>query len=262
MKSRIYKIIASTALLAIVCGATIANAETVVRKDRTHRNEMVANTRNEPRVSNEMAKIDESIPEIKEETKCETRQEIKAEVYSEHKENEISTNKHSDFDDFIQDEAKLQFSVYDLDMGCSYMDYQSTLNYRCPEKNQYFGINLVKRRVAGVLDVDYEYILTCTYSLDVHPRVSKKNPAYLEYMVDDKEIDIPLKTQFYSDNYFSAKNMNKIIQSLPKDLTNVKIVVSTREGNKLKVPVTRLAIDQWHTVVDADLKQLKKEYDS
>ncbi len=254
MASRVCKVVAVSALFVFICGVTTVNAETVVRKDRIHRNEIVSNTRNMLRVSNEMTRSNMVIPEANEETKEE------GSIADNDKMENI--DKDSYFADFTLDEAKLQFSVYDLDWGCSYMDYQSIFSYRNPAKNQYLGIYLVKRRLAGALEAKYEYILTCSYSIDVHPKVSKKHPAYLEYTIDNRIVEVPLKIQFYSDNYFAAKDMNKIIHSMPKNVANLKIVVSTREGNQLKVPITDSTIEQWHTVVDADLKELKNEYDS
>lgn len=132
------------------------------------------------------------------------------------------------------------------------------------EHEQYGGFTLLvqKYRSTAMLGPsDIATLLTCSWSMDFDALINKNHkPRFIVVANDGTSKIIELNMHSYAAEYFSVESpkWGNFIQNVDK----LYLEISSQSGDNIRLPIPTDAIDQWNTVVNADMKKVKKEFEN
>lgn len=132
------------------------------------------------------------------------------------------------------------------------------------EHEQYGGFTLLVqkyRNTATLGPSDIATSLTCSWSMDFDALINKNHkPRFIVVANDGTSKIIELNMHSSAAEYFSvvSPKWGNFIQNVDK----LYLEISSQSGDNIRLPIPTDAIDQWNTVVNADMKKLKKEFEN
>nr|WP_325191589.1 hypothetical protein [uncultured Selenomonas sp.] len=132
------------------------------------------------------------------------------------------------------------------------------------EHEQYGGFTLLVqkyRNTATLGPSDIATSLTCSWSMDFDALINKNHkPRFIVIANDGSSKIIELNMYSSGAEYFSVESpkWGNILQNVHK----LYLEISSQSGDNIRLPIPTDAVEQWNTVVSADMKKLKKEFEN
>lgn len=241
------------ALAVSIITSTSAYAETIVRNDRSHRNDIVANTHTSNQKSQEITQNIPAVSTLKENDRT-------GELEESSSESTALTNHDEQQQEFTIDERELSLSVSDSDSWYSNITYSSLTEYRkTANKEMWIAVFVDKNRFAGQFSSEVKMWFGCTFSPEWHIKATKKTMPYFEIQSNGIKKTIPIKPDSYSNTGFDESDAAGTIRKVVESSGTIKLVVATDTGDTIRIPITTKMLEQWDTILHADLRKLKKE---
>lgn len=170
------------------------------------------------------------------------------------------------FCDFTQKgpELNAQFGEGgDLAGLSSNASYTSTYTIISHDKKESVCFSIVKMRSASAFFSDTSLYLSAYFNLNIPFIVSDKRPPIIELASESNVRTIKFKKiSNYSSNGFSIFSGNvHLLDELYVPNTTVTLLIDTKSGEKLRIPIQQNVITQWQQVTSADLKKVKRGYE-
>lgn len=132
------------------------------------------------------------------------------------------------------------------------------------EHEQYGGFTLLvqkHRNTATLGPSDIATSLTCSWSMDFDALINKNHkPRFIVIANDGTSKIIELNMYSSGAEYFSvvSPKWGNFLQNVHK----LYLEMSSQSGDNIRLPIPTDAVEQWNTVVSADMKKLKKEFEN
>lgn len=134
------------------------------------------------------------------------------------------------------------------------------------EENEQYGnftILMQKSRNAAILGPsDISTYIICVWSIEDFDALISKNhkPRFIVIANDGTVKIIELTMYNYSSEHFTVKSpqWGNLLQNAHK----LYLEVSSQSGDNVRLPIPADAIEQWISVMNADMKKLKKEFEN
>ena len=139
----------------------------------------------------------------------------------------------------------------------------STYNMKSVDTKEWLTITTLKTRTATAFYSDTWLIFTVQFNLKIPVIVSAKRPPLLELTSNGVSKIIKFKKiSSYSLTGFniSAGNVH-LLDELYSPNTTIVLLLETKSGPQLRVPIPENVIKQWQQVTSADLKKMRREFD-
>lgn len=133
------------------------------------------------------------------------------------------------------------------------------------EENEDYGnftFWMQKVRAAAVLGPSYvSTSFSCSWSIDFDALISKNHkPQFILIDNDGIEQILELNMSRYAADYFVVESPKW--GSLLQNAHKVYLELSSQSGDNVRLPIPIDAIEQWNTVINADMKKVKKEFEN
>lgn len=139
---------------------------------------------------------------------------------------------------------------------------QST--YSMSRLKEYIGFMLFKSRDAWAFGSDVYLFFCVNINLDIPLVINKnKQPVFEIDISGEKKIVKLKKISDYSNNRFSVRTSNvNILDELYVPHAKVTMLIQTKNGSVVRIPIPENVVQQWEEVTSADLKKMKKDYEA
>lgn len=132
------------------------------------------------------------------------------------------------------------------------------------EHEQYGDFTLLVqkyRNTATLGPSDISTSFTCSWGMDFDALINKNHkPRFVVIANDGTSKIIELNIYSAGAEYFSVESPKW--QNFLQNVHKLYLEISSQSGDKIRLPIPTDAIDQWNTVVNADMKKLKKEFEN
>ena len=132
------------------------------------------------------------------------------------------------------------------------------------ENEQYGNFTLLMqkyRNTATIGPSDISIVFSCKWSMDFDALINKKHKPRILAIFDDGTTKVTEITMYsYSAEYFAVKSPKWV--SMLQNAHKLYLEIPSQSGDIARLPIPTDTIEQWNTVINADMKKVKKEFEN
>lgn len=175
-----------------------------------------------------------------------------------------SIDKNSYFRNFTVSGPTLRFQHGeggDLAKTSSIIFYQSL--YGLKSDDEFITITVSRARVATAFGSDTSSTFSVAYDLKFAPHVSKKRLPKIEVHTDTgiKIIDFKKISTFRDNGFDIITGDDSFLERFYYPGCDANLLFENKNGEVLSVPLPAEALEQWHRIGKANLREIKKAYE-
>ena len=140
----------------------------------------------------------------------------------------------------------------------------SQFSMKSPDEKENVFFYVQKSKIADAFDSDTSIFFSVNTALNIPLIISKKRQPYFELDINGKKSIVNFsQISYYSKTglTINAENMH-LLDGVYVPGAAVSLMLYKEDGGTLRLPIPDNVIKQWQQVTSADLKQMKKDYET
>ncbi|MCI6172545.1 MAG: hypothetical protein MR665_10180 [Selenomonas bovis] len=260
-------------VLMVLALSSIAEAKTIVHYERTAGRGPVSQTSNQAKASTESHNTNESLQtnhdddefeQVKMENKDDNQTKDEGNGIEHSEESRLLPNLVKQKDN----KNKISVEGYTLEITKPHIDTDNgiisyTRKYTATHE-QYgpFTFVLTRARTTAAIASYYYLFFNLIWSDKFEPLFNKNHqPQIIIEQKNGTKISHKVKRIRWTDSYFQFDSV-KFIDKVNKNTSKVHLQIYEYDGTELMIPIPVEVIEEWHQDLNANLRELKKEFDN